>query len=78
MRGYADNKGGEIFRTVTNSKRVAREEKEINRSFGRERGRGSGRSEMRIIIARRRSTLNVSNRGRSSEKEEKECAAESL
>ena len=37
---------------------------------------------MRIIIARRRSTLNVSNRGRSeaaaSEEEGKECAAESL
>ena len=69
MRGYADNKGGEIFRTVTNSKRVAWEAKEINRSFGREqRGKGvagPGRSEMRIIIARRRSTLNVSNRGRS-------------
>ena len=38
---------------------------------------GPGRSEMRIIISRR-STLNVSNRGRSSEKEEKECAAEYL
>lgn len=57
-----------------------------NRSVGRsQRGKGvagPGRSEMRIIIARR-STLNVSNRGRSeaaaSEEEEgKECAAESL
>ena len=57
-----------------------------NRSVGRsQRGKGvagPGRSEMRIIIARRRSTLNVSNRGRSeaaaSEEEGKECAAESL
>ena len=56
-----------------------------NRSVGRsQRGKGvagPGRSEMRIIIARR-STLNVSNRGRSeaaaSEEEGKECAAESL